>query len=106
MSDYRKQWREYRSLRNLILTVAFLILALTLAGVAFEKFFAIGSIRLTGLIVIGSGLFSVAIVTVIRAENWKCPRYGKRFVSARNSRWSMFVVNRRANCDSAKFANG
>jgi hypothetical protein len=34
--------------KNLILTVAFLILALTLAGVAFEKFFTIGSIWLTG----------------------------------------------------------
>ena len=86
--------------------MAFLILALALAGVAFEKFFTIGSIWLTGLIVIERGLFSVAIVTVIRAENWKCPRYGKRFVSARNSRWAMFVVKRCANCDSAKFANG
>jgi hypothetical protein len=64
--------------KNLILTVTFLILALTLAGVAFEKFFTIGSILANGLIVIGSGgLFSVAIVTAIRVENWKCPRCGK-----------------------------
>jgi hypothetical protein len=44
-----EQWREYRNLRNLILTVAFLILARELGAVAFEKFFTIGSIWLTGL---------------------------------------------------------
>ena len=44
-----EQWREYRSLRNLILTVAVLILARELGGVAFEKFFTIGSIWLTRL---------------------------------------------------------
>jgi hypothetical protein len=105
MVDHRKQWREYRSLRNLTLAVAVLIIALALVGVVFEKFISIGSAWLIGLIAIGSGLFSATIVTAIKVENWKCPRCGKRFVSKWSSKWMIFFTERCANCGLAKFAD-
>jgi len=105
MADYSQHWRDYRRLRNRALVVAGLILVVPVVRVAFENSVARSTAWVAVFIVLGGGLLSTAIVTALRAELWRCPRCGRRFVSKWSSGLAIFFVERCANCGLAKFAN-
>jgi len=105
MADYSQQWRDYRRLRNRALAVAGLILVAPVAAVNLESFVARSTVWLAVFIILGGGLLSTAIVTALRAELWRCPRCGRRFVSKWSNGPAIFFVERCANCGLAKFAN-
>ena len=105
MADYSKQWRDYRRLRNRALAVAGLILVVPVVGLTFENFGARSTAWLAVFIILGGGLLSTAIVTALRAELWRCPRCGRRFVSKWSSGLAIFFVERCVSCGLAKFAN-
>ncbi len=105
MADYSEQWRDYRTLRGVALTVMGLTFALVLMAVTFFRPIRFGSVWLTILMALGSGLFGAAMVTGVRAEHWKCPRCGRRFVSKWSAGLGIFFAKSCANYGLAKFAN-
>jgi predicted RNA-binding Zn-ribbon protein involved in translation (DUF1610 family) len=106
MADYRKQWQEYRRLRNLTLAVTISMFLLAVISATAERFIPSGLTRLVVLSVFGTSVFSMTIVAWMRVEAWRCPRCGRSFVSRWRSKWGVFFVKQCANCGLEKFANG
>jgi len=106
MADYSQQWREYQRLRNLALGVfsSMLLLVMVSAFLGRSDQSRLGLIL--ALFALGAGIFSAAIVTAVRVENWRCPRCGQSFVSKWQSKFAVFIATECANCGLREFTNG
>jgi len=105
MADYSQQWRAYRKLRNLALSVSISMLLLVMGSSFLGPFDSRRLGLILALSVVGAGVFSAVIVTGLRVEAWRCPRCGRSFVSKWWSKLVVFFATECANCGLPKYAN-
>jgi len=106
MTDYSKEWREYRRLRNLAGGIWISVLLFGASTVFLGSLQASHAVSVVAVSVLGILVFSAAIVAAIRVEGWRCPRCGRPFVSRWWSRFAVFFATDCANCGLRKWSNG
>ena len=105
MTDYSKQWAEYRRLRNLELGVVLSMTLLATSSPLISRWIQIWPGLIWVLLLLGAAVLSAGIIVFIRVNDWRCPRCGRSFVSNWMNKFMVFFAEKCANCELPKYAN-
>ena len=104
-ADYTGEWQAYRKVRNQALGVFVAAVCLVVIATGSSSMVSYSIVWPVTLSVIGAFVLAAAIVVWMRAESWRCPKCGRRFVSKWMSGWAIFLVGECSNCGLPKYAH-